>query len=81
MEPSTTSASDGFIDDYHGIKAGLYGGGTAQVTGVVFLVPEKQLAISGLFNLEGIPSPERIALAKVIAIIPQSTPRNLMRPL
>jgi serine beta-lactamase-like protein LACTB len=58
-----------FIDDYHGMKAGLYGGGTAQVTGVVFLVPEKQLAISGLFNLEGIPGPERIALAEAIADI------------
>jgi CubicO group peptidase (beta-lactamase class C family) len=56
-----------FFDDYHGIKAGLYGGGTAQVAGVVFFVPERQIAISGLFNLEGIPGPERIALAEAIA--------------
>jgi len=56
-----------FIDDYHGMKAGLYGGGTAQVSAVVFLVPEKQLAVAGMFNLEGIPGPERVALAEAIA--------------
>ncbi|HST12048.1 MAG TPA: serine hydrolase domain-containing protein [Terriglobales bacterium] len=56
-----------FIDDYHGMKAGLYGGGTAQVSALVFFVPEKQLAIAGMFNLEGIPGPERIALGEAIA--------------
>jgi len=56
-----------FIDDYHGMKAGLYGGGTAQVSAVVFLVPEKQLAVAGMFNLEGFPGPERVALAEAIA--------------
>jgi hypothetical protein len=30
-------------------------------------VPEKHLAISGSFDLEGIPGPERIALAEAIA--------------
>ncbi len=65
-----------FIDDYHGMKAGLYGGGTAQVAGIVFFVPEKQIAISGLFNLEGIAGPERIALAEAIAdvILGQTKP-------
>jgi serine beta-lactamase-like protein LACTB, mitochondrial len=56
-----------FIDDYHGMRAGLYGGGTAQVSAVVFFVPEKQLAVAGMFNLEGIPGPGRIALAEAIA--------------
>ncbi len=56
-----------FIDDYHGIKAGLYGGGTAQVSALIFLVPEKRLAVAGMFNLEGIPGPERIALGEAIA--------------
>jgi CubicO group peptidase (beta-lactamase class C family) len=58
-----------FIDDYHGMKAGLYGGGTAQVSALIFLVPEKQLAVAGMFNLEGIPGPERIALGEAIADI------------
>jgi hypothetical protein len=43
---------------------------------LVFFVPEKQLAISGLFNLEGIPGPERIALSEAIAdvILGEKTP-------
>lgn len=64
-----------FIDDYHGMKAGLYGGGTAQVAGIVFFVPEKQLSISGLFNLEGIPAPERIALAEALADVILGEPK------
>jgi CubicO group peptidase (beta-lactamase class C family) len=56
-----------FVDDYHGMKAGLYGGGTAQVSAVVFFVPEKKVSVAGLFNLEGIPGPERIVLAERIA--------------
>jgi CubicO group peptidase (beta-lactamase class C family) len=55
-----------FIDDYHGMKAGLYGGGTPQVSGVVFFVPEKRLAVAGIFNLEEIPGKTRIALAEAI---------------
>ncbi len=46
-----------FIDDYHGMKSGLYGGGTAQVSALIFFVPEKRLAVAGMFNLEGIPGP------------------------
>ena len=56
-----------FIDDYHGMKSGLYGGGTAQVSALIFFVPEKRLALAGMFNLEGIPGPERIALGEAIA--------------
>jgi serine beta-lactamase-like protein LACTB len=56
-----------FFDDYHGMRAGLYGGGTPQVSGVVFFVPEKRLAIAGIFNLEDIPGAERIVLAEAIA--------------
>jgi hypothetical protein len=39
----------------------------AQVSGVVFFVPARRLAVSGIFNLEGIPGPERIVLAEAIA--------------
>jgi serine beta-lactamase-like protein LACTB, mitochondrial len=56
-----------FFDDYHGMKAVHCGGGTPQVSGFVFFVPEKRIAISGLFNLEDIPAVERIALAEAIA--------------
>jgi hypothetical protein len=34
---------------------------------MIFFVPERQLAIAGMFNLEGIPGPERIALGEAIA--------------
>jgi len=65
-----------FIDDYHGMKSGLYGGGTAQVSALIFFVPEKRLAVAGMFNLEGIPGPERIALGEAIAdaVLGESTP-------
>jgi CubicO group peptidase (beta-lactamase class C family) len=65
-----------FIDDYHGMKAGTHGGGTAQVAGVTFFVPEKRLSIAGLFNLENISGPERIALAEAIAdvVLGERTP-------
>jgi hypothetical protein len=49
------------------MRAGLYGGGTAQVSALIFFVPEKQLGVAGMFNLEGIPGPERIALGEAIA--------------
>lgn len=65
-----------FIDDYHGMKAGTYGGGTAQVSGVVFFVPAKNLSVAGIFDLENIPGPKRIALAERIAdvILGEKTP-------
>ena len=65
-----------FIDDYHGMKAGTYGGGTAQVSGVVFFVPARDLAVAGIFNLENIPGPKRIALAERIAdvLLGEKTP-------
>src|ERR1700685_254456 len=44
-----------FLDEYHGMRAGFHGGGTPQVSGIVFFVPEKKLAIAGVFNLENIP--------------------------
>lgn len=56
-----------FLDDYHGMRAGLHGGGTPQVSGIAFFVPEKRLAIAGVFNLENIPGMERIQLAERIA--------------
>jgi serine beta-lactamase-like protein LACTB len=64
------------IDDYHGMRAGLYGGGTPQVSGHIFFVPEKRLAIAGLFNLEEIPGVERIVLSEAIAdiVLGENTP-------
>ena len=65
-----------FIDDYHGMKAALYGGGTAQVSALIFFVLEKRLAVAGMLNLEGIPGPERIGLGEAIAdvILDETTP-------
>jgi CubicO group peptidase (beta-lactamase class C family) len=60
-----------FVGDYHGMKVGLYGGGTPQVAGIIFFVPEKHLAIAGIFNLENVTGAKRIALAEAIADIIQ----------
>ena len=67
-----------FLDDYHGMRAGLYGGGTPQVSAIVFMVPEKNLAIAGFFNLEEVPGTERIELAEAIAdvVLGYRTPNN-----
>jgi CubicO group peptidase (beta-lactamase class C family) len=56
-----------FVSEYRGMRAGLYGGGTPQVSGIIFFVPERRLAIAGIFNLEEIPGTERSALAESIA--------------
>ena len=56
-----------FLDDYHGMRAGLYGGGTPQVSGIVLFVPEKHIAIGGIFNLQNIDGGKRIKLAEAIA--------------
>lgn len=56
-----------FLDDYHGMRAGLHGGGTPQVSGIAFFVPEKHIAIAGVFNLQDIDGGKRIALAEAIA--------------
>jgi len=65
-----------FLDDYHGMRAGMHGGGTPEVSGIVFFVPEKKLAVAGLFNLENIPGKARIELAEAIAdvILGEKTP-------
>jgi serine beta-lactamase-like protein LACTB, mitochondrial len=56
-----------YIDEYNGMKTGGYGGGTPQVSGVILFIPEKNIAIAGIFNLEDIPGPERAAILKSIA--------------
>jgi serine beta-lactamase-like protein LACTB, mitochondrial len=56
-----------FFDDYRGMKAVHYGGGTPQVSGIIFFIPEKQVAIAAIFNLEDIPASERMVLAEAIA--------------
>ncbi len=65
-----------FLDVYHGMRAGLHGGGTPQVSGIVFFVPEKRLAIAGIFNLEGISGTDRIRLAEAIGdvVLGERTP-------
>jgi serine beta-lactamase-like protein LACTB, mitochondrial len=65
-----------FIDDYHGLRAGLHGGGTPGVSAIAFFVPERRLALAGFFNLENLSGADRIALAEAIAdvVLDQSTP-------
>ena len=65
-----------FLDVYHGMRAGLHGGGTPQVSGIAFFVPEKRLAVAGIFNLENLPGTERIQLAEAIAdvVLGEKTP-------
>ena len=65
-----------FLDDYHGMRAGFHGGGTPQVSGIAFFVPEKHIAIAGVFNLQDIDGGKRIALAEAIAdvILGEKTP-------
>jgi len=58
-----------FLDDYHGMRAGFHGGGTPQVSGIAFLVPEKKLAVAGIFNLDNISGKRRIELAEAIGDI------------
>ena len=58
-----------FVDDYHGLRAGLHGGGTPGISAVAFFVPERNLAVAGFFNLENVPGAARIALAEAIADI------------
>lgn len=56
-----------FLDDFHGLRAGLHGGGTPQVSGIAYFVPEKRFAVAGVFNLQDIAGAKRVALAKAIA--------------
>jgi CubicO group peptidase (beta-lactamase class C family) len=56
-----------FLDDYHGMRAGLHGGGTPQVSGIDFFVPQKRIAVAGIFDLQDIPAKARIELAEAIA--------------
>ena len=55
-----------YVDDYHGLKSALYGGSTAQVSGFIFFVPEKQVGVAFLFNLEDVSGSERSKLARDI---------------
>jgi serine beta-lactamase-like protein LACTB, mitochondrial len=65
-----------FLDDYHGIRAGFHGGGTPKVSGIVWFVPERHIAIAGVFNLQNISGSTRVALAKAIAdvVLGEKTP-------
>jgi len=56
-----------FLDLYHGSRAGYHGGGTPQVSGIAFLVPEKRIAVAGIFNIQNIKGTTRLALAEAIA--------------
>jgi CubicO group peptidase (beta-lactamase class C family) len=56
-----------FLEDYHGARAGFHGGGTPQVSGIAFFVPDRHIAIAGVFNIQNIAGDKRIALAKAIA--------------
>jgi hypothetical protein len=58
------------------MRAGLHGGGTPKVSAIAFFVPEKRLAITGIFNLQNISGVDRIELAEAIGdvILDQRTP-------
>jgi serine beta-lactamase-like protein LACTB len=56
-----------FLLDYQGMRAGMHGGGTPQVSGIDFFVPEKHIAIAGIFNVQNIPAEQRIKLVEGIA--------------
>lgn len=58
-----------FLDKYHGSDAALYGGGTPQVSGFVFFVPDRRLSVAVLLNLEDVPSAKRADLAEAIGDI------------
>jgi CubicO group peptidase (beta-lactamase class C family) len=58
-----------FVDDYHGLRAALHGGGTPGVTAILFFVPERGMSVACFFNLEDIPGPARIRMAEEIADI------------
>lgn len=63
---------DGFgmgwaLNEFHGLKVGLYGGGTPQVSGIILFIPEKKFAVAALFNLEDIPGDQRVNLMMAIA--------------
>jgi CubicO group peptidase (beta-lactamase class C family) len=65
-----------FLDLYHGMRAGLHGGGTPQVSGIAFFVLERHLAIAGIFNLQDISGTDRIQLAEAIGdvVLGERTP-------
>ena len=46
-----------FIDDYHGMKAGRYGGSTAQVSAIIFLFPRGRSRIPACLTLKIFPAP------------------------
>jgi serine beta-lactamase-like protein LACTB, mitochondrial len=56
-----------YIDEYRGMRTGGYGGGTPEVSGVILFIPEKMIAIAGVFNLEEIPGTERGTIIRAIA--------------
>ncbi|HEY4355825.1 MAG TPA: serine hydrolase domain-containing protein [Acidobacteriaceae bacterium] len=67
-----TGTIDGFgmgwaLNEFHGLKAGVYGGGTPQVSGIILFIPEKKFSVAALFNLEDIPGDQRVNLMKAIA--------------
>ncbi len=55
-----------FLEEYHGLRAGFHGGGTPQVSGIALFVPEKNIAVAGIFNVENIPGAARVDLVKAI---------------
>ena len=66
LQHAPSSNSAGSSTTNHGLKSALYGGSTAQVSGFIFFVPEKQVAVAFLFNLEDVPGSERSKLARDI---------------
>jgi len=55
-----------FLELFHGTRAGFHGGGTPNVSGIAFFVPESRLSVAGIFNVQNVPGGDRVALAKAI---------------
>ncbi|MDX1392823.1 MAG: serine hydrolase domain-containing protein [Gemmatimonadota bacterium] len=77
LTPQTTSSGEitgyglgwGLIpdEDWYGEKEALHGGGTPQVSGMLYLLPGRRFAVAILANLEGVD--DRVGLAAQIARI------------
>jgi serine beta-lactamase-like protein LACTB len=67
-----------FLDTYHAMPMGLYGGGTPEVSGFLMFVPAKKLTVAVLFNLEDVPTAKRADLADAVAdvVLGERTPNR-----
>ncbi|MEZ5428732.1 MAG: serine hydrolase domain-containing protein [Pyrinomonadaceae bacterium] len=61
-------------EDWYGEKEAFHGGGTPQVSGMLYLIPKRKFAVAILFNLEDVS--ERVALTAQIAKVALDLGKN-----